>query len=179
MIARIVLFGVLVLAGVVSPAFAQLPLSEGEWYVTPTVGLALDGDADSSLAIAGSAMYLLTPNIAVEGEIGHVFDVAPGDADVDSSLTTVHGSAVYFIDTGHVAIPYLSGGLGIGKFSHDVVLPPVEINQTEIGFDLGGGLVYPLGDGILARGDLRIFKHIDNVPTVWRFGAAISFRVGN
>ena len=162
-----------------TPASAQLPIGEGQWLVTPLIGLALDEDADASLAIGGGAVYLVAPNVGVEGELGHVFDMAPGAADVDSALTTVHGSLLYFFNTGFVAVPYVAGGLGIGKFSHRVTRPPVDIQSTEVGFNLGGGVAYPLADGIAARGELRFFKHIDDVPSVWRLGLGVSFRIGD
>jgi hypothetical protein len=35
------------------------------------------------------------------------------------------------------------------------------------GFNIGGGMTYPL-DEMLVRGDFRVFKHIDDVPTAAR-----------
>lgn len=179
MIVRIVLTALFVSALNSVSAFAQEPFQAGEWMLTPSIGLALDSDADPSLTLAGGAAYFFAPGIAVEGEIGHALDLAPGDADVDSSLTTIHGSVLYFLDAGYVMVPYLAGGIGIGDFSHDVVRPPARIDQTEFGFNLGAGVTYPLADGLYARGDFRFFKHIDNVPSLWRFGAGITVRIGD
>jgi hypothetical protein len=172
----ICLMGVLLTAVPVA-AQAQSPLQPQAALVSAAIALALDADADPSLAIAGAAAYPLTEFLAVEGELAHVFDMAPGDADVDSSLTTVHASALYFLDTAYVLTPYVAGGLGLGKFSHDVRNPPASIGRTELGFNLGGGVTYPLGAAFI-RGDFRYFKHIDDVPSVWRFGVGVSFRVG-
>jgi opacity protein-like surface antigen len=141
------------------------------------VGLALDEDADASLAIAGALAHRVARGIAVEGELGHVFDMAPDDADVDSSLTTVHGSVLYFLDTEYTLTPYAAAGIGIAKFSHQVARPPDSIDRTEIGFNIGGGVTIPLSDRMWARGDLRFMKHIDDVPSVWRFGAGIAIRL--
>ena len=159
-------------------ASAQSPLA-GEWFVTPAIGIALDGDADVSLTVAGAVGYPLTSTVALEGELGHVFDMAPGDRDVDSSLTTVHGSVLYFFDSDYVATPYAAAGLGIGRFSHQVVLPPASIDATELGFNLGGGVTYPLQNSTWLRGDFRFFKHIDDIPTAWRFSASVVFQVAN
>jgi opacity protein-like surface antigen len=105
--------------------------------------------------------------------------MAPGDADVDSSLTSVHGSVLYFFDTGYTLAPYAAGGIGVAKFSHQVTRPPASTDRTEIGFNVGAGVTLPLNDRAWARGDFRFFKHIDDVPSVWRLGAAITLRVGS
>jgi hypothetical protein len=168
----------LLVAAVPEAAHAQSPVQRDSVLVTGTIGLALDADADPSLTIAGAGAYPVTEALAVEGELGHVFDMAPGDADVDSSLTTVHASALYFLNTDYVLTPYLAGGLGLGKFAHDVRNPPASIGRTEVGFNLGGGVTYPLGAAFL-RGDFRYFKHIDDVPSVWRFAVGVSVRVGS
>ena len=159
-------------------ASAQSPL-EGEWFLSPAIGIALDPDADVSLTISGAVGYPVTPVVALEGELGHVFDMAPGDRDVDSSLTTVHGSVLYFFESDYVATPYVAVGLGVGRFSHQVVLPPASIEATEVGFDLGGGVTYPLQNSMWLRGDFRYFKHIDNIPSAWRFSGSVVLRVAN
>ena len=166
------------MAAVPQTAHAQSPLQLESGLISAMVGLALDADADPSLTIAGAGAYPLTSMLAVEGELGHVFDMAPGDADVDSSLTTLHASALYFLDTEYVLTPYVAGGLGLGKFAHDVRNPPASIDRKELGFNLGGGVTYPLGTAFL-RGDFRYFKHIDDVPSVWRFAVGISVRIGS
>ena len=168
----------LMLAAQPDSALAQPPLQAGTWLISPTIALALDPDADPSLAVAGALAYPITPLFAVEGELGHVFDMAPDDPDVDSKLTTVHGSLLYFFRTPYVLAPYVAGGLGIGKFSHEVTFPPASITGTELGFNLGGGITYPLSGATWFRGDVRYFKHIDDVPTVWRFAAAVTIRIG-
>ena len=168
----------LILAATPGTAVAQPPLQPGTWLISPAIGLALDPDADPSLAIAGGLAYPITSFFAVEGELGHVFDMAPDDADVDSKLTTVHGSLLYFFRTPYVLTPYVTGGLGVGKFSHEVRNPPASISGTELGFNLGGGVTYPITGATWFRGDVRYFKHIDDVPTVWRFAAAVTIRVG-
>ena len=168
----------LVLAATPHAASAQPPLQPGTWLVSPAIALALDSDADPSLAVSGALAYPISSFFAVEGELAHVFDMAPDDADVDSKLTTVHGSVLYFFRTPYVLAPYLAGGLGVGKFSHEVTNPPASISGTELGFNLGGGVTYPLTAATWFRGDVRYFKHIDDVPSVWRFAAAVTIRLG-
>jgi opacity protein-like surface antigen len=156
-------------------ALAQSPFEAGEWVVSPAIGFAFDPDADVSPALVGAVGYPVNPSFIIEAELGHLFDLAPGDADVDSSLTTFHAAALYFFDTGYVAAPYVAGGVGIGRFSHDVTNPPASIGTTEVGVNLGGGITYPIRDRVLARGDFRYFGHIDDVPTTWRLIGSVTF----
>ena len=158
-------------------ASAQSPLTGG-WFVSPAVGIAL-ANADVSLTVSGAAAYPVTSAVALEGELGHVFDMAPDDRDVDSSLTTIHGSVLYFFDSDYVATPYVAAGLGVGRFSHRVVLPRTSIRATELGFDLGGSVTYPLRNSTWLRGDFRYFKHIDDIPSAWRFSASVVLQVAN
>jgi opacity protein-like surface antigen len=167
--------GTLVLAP--QRAAAQAP-EPGSWLLSPMLGLALDADADPSLTLGAAVTYPVTASIAAEAELAHVFDMAPGDADVDSSLTTIHVSALYFFNTLDLMSPYVAGGIGIGHFSHDVRLPPASIDSTEVGFNLGAGLIRQLNERLWARGDFRYLKHIDDVPSVWRFAGAIVLRLG-
>jgi opacity protein-like surface antigen len=157
-------------------AHAQSPLDQDTWFVSPAVGFAFDGDADVSPALAAAVGVPLTSVLAAEGELGHLFDMAPGDPDVDSSLTTVHVALLYFFDTEFVATPYVAGGIGLGRFSHDVDVPPASIDQTEVGFNLGGGVTYRIADRLWLRGDVRYFKHIDDVPSAFRLLAGVTVR---
>ncbi len=47
-------------------------------------------------------------------------DNSPGNVGVDSSLTTVHATVLYFVNTLYVLTPYLAAGIGLGKYSVDV-----------------------------------------------------------
>ena len=161
-------------------ALAQAALQPRTWVVSGLAGLAIVPDASNSLAIAGAAAYPFTPRVAVEGELGHVVDISPNTAAVDTSVTTVHGSALYTFDTDYVLTPYVAAGIGFAKYAIDVKSPPpADFSTTEFGFSLGGGVLYPLGGAALVRGDFRYFKHIDNVPSVWRLAAGISVRLGS
>jgi hypothetical protein len=141
-------------------AHAQPPLQRDTWLASGFLGLALDADA-------------------VEGELGHVIDMSPGDAELDTSLTTVHATLLYFFDTEYVLTPYVAAGLGIGKHSFDLRTPDISDSHTEFGFNLGAGVTYPLGRATYVRGDFRYFKHIDNVPSVWRFTGGLTVRIGS
>lgn len=176
-IAPVVVLATVLLASLPESAHAQPPLQRDTWLLSGALGLALDADGNPSLTMYGAAAYPLTSQVAIEGELGHVFDIAPGNASVDASVTTVHATALYFVNTTYVLTPYLAAGLGLGKYSVDVT--PGSFSQTEIGFNLGGGVTYPLNGSTYFRGDFRYFKHIDNVPSIWRFTGGVTVRIGS
>src|SRR5215213_8649558 len=120
MLTRLSLFAILILVAIPALALAQSPLPAESWMLSPTIGVAFDPDADLSLSLAGAAGYQITDTFAIEGELGHVLDMAPGDADVDSSLTTAHANALFFLTSEYQLRVYFTGGLGAGHFSHHV-----------------------------------------------------------
>lgn len=177
--ASVVILAAVLLAMLPDAAHAQPPLQKDTWLVSGSLGLALDADASPSLTLHGAAAFPLTSVLAIEGELGHVFDIAPGNVSVDSSLTTFHATALYFFNTSYVLTPYLAAGIGAGKYSIEAT--PAKFSTTEIGFNLGGGVTYPLKiwRATYFRGDFRYFKHIDDVPSVWRFSGGLAVRIGS
>jgi opacity protein-like surface antigen len=84
---------------------------------------------------------------------------------------------LYLFNTSYRLTPYVAAGLGAAKYS--VNTPAGDASATEFGVNLGAGVLYPLGSGTSVRGDFRYFKHIDNLPTVWRFMGGLSIRIGS
>jgi opacity protein-like surface antigen len=158
-----------------SLARAQSPVQPGAWTISPLLGVAFDNDGDASLALAGAVDYYVTPEFALEGELGHVFDTAPDDANVDASLTTAHASVLYIFDA--ALRPYVAAGIGAGHYSVEVTRPQATFDTTEIGFNLGAGVIYPLDSRLGVRGDFRYFKHIDNVPSSWRLSGGVTLKL--
>ena len=108
-IAPVMILAAVVLTSVPDAAHAQPPLQRDTWLLSGALGLALDADANGSLTVHGAAAFPFTSELAVEGELGHVFDISPGNVGVDVSLTTVHGSVLYFHQ--HAVRPHaVSGG---------------------------------------------------------------------
>ena len=176
-LAPVVILAAVLMTAAPDVAHAQPPLQRDTWLLSAALGLALDADASPSLTIHGAAAYPLTSDLAIEGELGHVFDIAPGNVNVDSSLTTFHATALYFINTSYVLTPYLAAGIGAGKYSVEVA--PAKFSTTEVGFNLGAGVTYPVGRATYFRGDFRYVKHIDDVPSVWRFTGGVTVRIGS
>lgn len=160
---------------IASPARAQNSFIEpGEWTISPMLGVAFVPDADTTLSISGAVDYHFTSVLAFEGELGHLFDLVSDNPNVDASLTTVHGSLLYIFDSDFGFRPYLAAGLGAGHYSVTVRAPPNDFDQTELGFNLGGGAFFPLDDRLGVRADFRYFKHIDEVPTAWRLSGGVT-----
>ena len=165
------------------PAAAQSVAQPRTWTVSPflgtSVGITDDNGASNSLAIGVGVGYDLTSHVGFEGEVGYLFDVA-GDSDVlDWSITNISGNFLYHFDAPRVT-PYATFGIGFERSSLDsddplaLVIP----SSTEIAFNFGGGVKYPITPTLLVRGDLRRFQANDLAPDYWRLYGAITFRLG-
>ena len=75
--------------------------------------------------------------------------------------------------------PYATFGLGIERSSPSVKNPdPLAIYQgpgTEVAYNFGGGVKYPISERFLARADLRRFQANDAAPDHWRLYAGLSW----
>jgi hypothetical protein len=174
---RLVALAALLLSSFPDIAGAQAPLQRGTWLASGAAGVAVDPDGNASFVVDVAAALPLNSQIALEGELGHVLDLAPDESTVDASVTTAHGNLLYLFNTSYVLTPYVTGGLGVGKFS--VNTPAGDASRNEFGFNLGAGVFYPLAGGASIRGDFRYFKHIDDLPSVWRFTGGIAVRIGS
>lgn len=164
------------------PAAAQSVAEPRSVTVTPFLSTTFgtSNDLGGSLGIGAAIGYDLTSNLGFEGELSHAFDVLGDNANTDWSLTTFSGNVVYHFDVKRVT-PYATFGLGYERSSIDVkvsdppaLLPP---DSTEIAYNFGGGLKYPITDRLLARGDLRRFQANDLAPDHWRLYGGLSFRI--
>ena len=166
-------------------ASAQSVAQPRTWTVNPFLGTSLgisdDGGAGNSLAIGVGIGYDLTANVGFEGEIGHLFDVAGDNDDIDWSITNISGNFLYHFDVRNVT-PYATFGLGFERSSIDVQdTDPVELvipSSTEISFNFGGGMKYPINESLLVRGDVRRFQANDLAPDYWRLSAGLTFTLG-
>lgn len=176
-------FGVLGLLS--APASAQSVARARTWTVTPflgtSAGISDDAGAGNSFGIGAGAGYDLTSNIGFEGEVGHLFDVAGDNDAIDWSVTNVSGNFLYHFDVRNVT-PYATFGIGFERSSIDVkesdpvaLVPP---SSTEVSFNFGGGVKYPLTESLLVRGDLRRFQSNDAAPDYWRIYGGITFVLG-
>jgi opacity protein-like surface antigen len=137
-------------------------------------------DLGGSLGLGVAVGYDLTRNIGFEGEIGHVFDVLGDDANQDVSITNYSANGVYHFDVSRFT-PYATFGLGVEHVSRSVKNPDVLAiyapSGTEVAYNFGGGVKYPVSERFLARADLRRFQSTDLSPDYWRLYGGLTFWV--
>ena len=179
-----VMIVVLVTAVLARPAAAQSVAEPKTWTVTPFLGGSMglgDPANNDSLGIGVAVAYDWTSNVGFEGEFGHLFDVA-GDTDaLDWSVTNVSANAIYHFDVRRFT-PYATFGIGFERSNLDIKEPNIRAlfpaSSTEVSYNFGGGVKYPIAPRLLLRGDLRRFNANDLAPDYWRVYAGVTFRVG-
>ena len=164
-------------------AHAQAVTEPNTITVTPFISTSfgVSNELSSSLGVGAAVSYDWTRRLGFEFEVGRVFDVAGDTANVDWALTNISGNVVYHIPAGPRVTPYATAGLGWERSSIDVdtndpvALSLVSPSSTEVAWNFGGGVKYPLTERILARGDLRRFQVNDLAPDHWRLYGGITF----
>jgi len=165
-------------------AAAQSIAEPRTWTVSPFLGTSMglgDPANNDSLGLGVSVEYDWTSNLGFEGEFGHLFDVAGETDAVDWSVTNFSANALYHFDVKRVT-PYATFGIGFERSAIDVKNPDVLAltipSSTEIAYNFGGGVKYPITPRLLARGDLRRVNANDQAPDYWRLYGGLTFRVG-
>jgi opacity protein-like surface antigen len=166
----------------VTPAAAQSIARPNSWTLTPFLHGSLavgDPAPENSFGLGFAVGYDWTSNLGFEGELSHLFDVAGDSADVDWSVTTFSGNAIYHFDARHVT-PYATLGLGFEHSGHSLndLADVPDLSATEITVNFGGGVKYPLNDRWTARGDLRRFVASDIAPDHWRLYGGLTYNLG-
>jgi opacity protein-like surface antigen len=173
--------------GAPTPASAQSSSAEARSIAEPntvtvtpflTGNFGVSDDLTGTIGLGFGVGYDFTRNIGIEGEIGHGFDVLGHDANLDWSVTNYSANGIYHFDVRHVT-PYATFGLGVEHVGRTVKNPdPAAIypaSSTEIAYNFGGGVKYPLTDKFILRGDLRRFQAKDLAPNFWRLYAGLTF----
>jgi opacity protein-like surface antigen len=162
-------------------AFCALPLTAAAQSttepntvtVTPFLSSAFgtSNDLGGSLGLGVAVTYDLTTKLGIEGELGHVFDVLGDTANADLGITNVSGNAVYNFRLPRVT-PYATFGIGVERSSLHVKNPdPLALYppaSTEVSYNFGGGVKYPVSELFVARADVRRFQATDLAPDYWR-----------
>ena len=167
---------------VTTPPVTQSLAEPNTVTITPfaSVSFGLSEDWKSSLGVGVAVGYDFTKNVGVEFEIGHVFDIAGNDENLDFDLTNISGNVIYHFDVPRFT-PYVALGLGLEFASPEIQNPDPLIlyppSSTEIAWDFGGGVKYAINQRLLARADLRRFQVNDIAPDHWRFYGGITFWV--
>ena len=168
----------------VSPAAAQSLPEPRTWTVTPFLHTSLgigDPAPDNSLGLGVAVAYDWTANLAFEGEVSHLFDVAGDNAAIDWSVSNFSGNAVYHFDTQKVTA-YATLGMGVEVSNQDIkegdpLALLADFSATEIAINFGGGAKYRINERWMARADVRRFQANDLAPDYWRLYGGLTFKL--
>lgn len=175
------LVGALALIPSVAAAQAQSAAEPRTVTMTPFLSgsFGTSNNLGSSLGAGFAVAYDWTRNLGFEFEIGHVFDVAGDDDNLDWSLTNISVNAIYHFDGVPRVTPYATLGIGSERSSPDFEVPnPAALtvgSSTEVAWNVGAGVKVPVGERLLARADLRRFQVNDFAPDHWRLYGGLTF----
>ncbi|MGH8639500.1 MAG: outer membrane beta-barrel protein, partial [Burkholderiales bacterium] len=172
---------VMVFAGAPSKASA-------DWLFTPYIGMNWGGSADftdfagdfndefeQKMNFGASLSWMGAGALGFEVDFGYspnFFQNTVGDDDFefgDSNVTTLMANlkvgAPFGGQSGGGIRPYASGGLGIIKSRIDDVDDLFEVDSTDWGLNVGGGVAGFFSDNLGVQGDVRYFRSLqDNEP---------------
>ena len=204
---KFVITTALVLMGsVAAPATAS-----ADWLFTPFIGMNWGGSA-GLLSTAGdfeddfekkanfgaSLAWMGAGAVGFEVDFGYspnFFEDTTGDRNFafgDSNVTTLMANVVvgapFGGQSGMGLRPYASGGLGLIKSHLDDADDLFDVDSTDWGFNVGGGVAGFFSDNVGLRGDIRYFRSLqDNEPDdefdvalsdfrFWRGSVGVTFR---
>jgi hypothetical protein len=168
--------GVLALAvSAITPARAS-----ADWLFTPFIGANFGGSAD--LGTPGEDLNdefnrKLTYGAAFEWMGGGIvgfgvdFGYSPNffgvtdsngvDLVGDGNVTTLMGNVIVGAPLGGVR-PYASGGVGMIKTHVDDAGQFFDVNRSDLGFDVGAGVMGFFNENVGIRGDIRYFRAVND-----------------
>ena len=191
---------------------ALLPTSaSADWLFTPYVGGLFGGSANFSdfddtddeiekrSTFGASIGFMGAGIIGAEADFGfspNFFQdtVGPGNFKFgDSNLFTAMGNVIIGVPVGGQGgpgiRPYVTGGAGVIRAKITANTFFNELNTTDFGINLGGGVIGFFSDNVGLRGDMRYFRSLqDNDPgpgaldvglgdfKFWRGSLGVTFR---
>jgi opacity protein-like surface antigen len=205
------LFGLRALLVVVVLGGGAVPAS-ADWLFTPYLGLNFGGSAnfgdvgdfednfEKKAVFGGSLAWMGAGAVGVEFDLGvspNFFAITTGDEDFDfgdSNLTTFMINAIVGAplggQTGPGVRPYVAGGVGLMRSHISPTIIFDDLDSTDFGINLGGGITGFFSDNVGIRGDIRYFRSLqDNEPDdnfdlglssfhFWRGTVGVTFRFG-
>jgi opacity protein-like surface antigen len=151
--------------GTATPAGAQ-------WVVTPYLVINVGGDVETGKGGPGVSVGFFGGGLGVEFDLQrlqHFFtdqdvaDIVPDSgADVDTDAISFMGNVMAPIRIPGAANlrPYGTAGLGVIRAMFDSANDRFDTAQNNLGFNVGGGVMYSLSDRVGVRVDLRYFRAI-------------------
>ncbi len=162
--------------------------ASADWLFTPFIGMNWGGSAEftdfagdfedefeQKVNFGASLSWMGAGALGFEVDFGYspnFFQNTAGDDDFeygDSNVTTLMANlkvgAPFGGQTGGGIRPYASGGLGLIKTRIDDPEDLFELNSTDWGFNVGGGVTGFFSDNFGLQGDVRYFRSLqDNEP---------------
>jgi len=149
---------------------AAAPEVRAQSYISPLIGYDFGGDSVCARLTGcekkqlnwGVALGRLGTVFGYETDFGYTKDfygTAPG---VTSSMLTIMGNVMFVPAVGPVR-PYALAGFGLIRSQVDVSRGTLlgESANTDIGWDVGGGVFVSFGEHIGLRGDIRYFHSFE------------------
>ena len=139
--------------------------SAAQVYINPFVGYNFGGDAgcpeitgcDEKNFNWGIALGAIGGIVGGELEFGYTNGFFGESATTQTSVSTIMGHFLLAPKFGPVQ-PYGLAGLGVIRSKVEAV---AEEDQTDFGYDVGGGLIIYFGGHVGARIDFRYFRSVD------------------
>ena len=167
------------LALVLAPASAR-----ADWLFTPNVGAGFGGDASgrehltygASIGWMGAGIMGWEADFAFTPEF---FEADDDDLDIfdSSNVTTFMVNAMVGAPVGGTTgggfRPYFSGGVGLLQSSISAADELFEVDNSEFGFNLGGGAMGFMTDHVGFRGDVRYYRALSDPDEDNEFDIAI------
>ena len=186
--------------------------ASADWLFTPFIGgnwgnsISFDGgdfddEFEKRLSFGASLGWMGAGIAGFEIDFGYApnfFENTAGDADFgfgESNVTTLMGNLILGVPIGGqrgLGIrPYAAGGLGLIKSNIGGADDLFEVDSTDWGYNVGGGVNAFFTDNFGIRGDVRYFRSLeDNEPDdefdvalsdfrFWRWTVGATFRFGN
>jgi opacity protein-like surface antigen len=175
------------LLGVLTPAAAR-----ADGMIVPFVGVNFAGSSGQEISDAIDAQrvdwgvslaYMGGGVLGLEADIGYSPDFF-GKTDLGgSSLLTATGNLLIGIplggQTGVGVRPYALAGLGVIRSKVDAFGDIASLDNSELSWDFGGGVMFFFGTHVGLRGDVRYFRTFGDVefdpvdrPQTLEFGRA-------
>ena len=161
------LLTVLVVAWTAAPAQAQ-------WVVTADFGINISGDVQEGKGGPGGSVSYFGGGLGFEFDVqrhahffkdGDVSNLVPDRRmDLDTDATSFMGNLVATIHITRATKwrPYGTAGLGVIRAMFDSTDDHYDRDQNNLGFNVGGGVMYALNGRVGLRGDLRYFRAFVN-----------------
>ena len=178
-----------IMSALVLTVFAAAPAkASADWLFTPYFGVNWGGTAgftdfagdfedefERKMNFGASLSWMGAGALGFEVDFGYspnFFQNTTGDGDFefgDSNVTTLMANlkvgAPFGGQSGGGIRPYASGGLGLIKSRIDDADDLFEVNSTDWGLNVGGGVAGFFSDKLGVQGDVRYFRSLqDNEP---------------